>query len=260
MNRKYVIFQAILFLVLKLETAESQMLGNPILVQGKGRWTMSLSGAYIHHQLETAEVFSKRVLVQSRWGLTSNLDVFGTLGYAQLKMNVNKAGITDYNDKFRFAYGIGFHFMTHPFPDNPIAFWTSAHAFTFPSEGAFQQSFQVLGNEYIRRFKMKYDWGEAVGSAGWMIPYRFVLLYGGVAGWGVRRVEEKTEYLILSSETTSLIGREKGTYQSGIWSGGIAGVRFVMPQNYSFGVECLYFNSQNYQIMAGVSQTGMTGW
>jgi hypothetical protein len=260
MNKKHIIFPAILFLVFKLTTAEAQMLGNPITVQGKGQWTMSLSGTYLNQQLETAKVFSKRILAQSRWGLTSNLDVFGTLGYAQLKMNAGKPGIADYSDKFRFAYGLGFHFMTHPFRENGIGFWASAHAFTFPSKGAFQQTFAVLGNEYVRRFEMKYDWGEAVGSAGWMVPYRFVVLYAGVAGWGIQRQEEKTEYLIVSSGSTSLLGREKGTYQSGIWSGGVSGIRILLPQNYSFGIECLYFNRQSYQIMAGISQTGMTGW
>ncbi len=255
MNRRYFFFFLILFLAYGLLPVRAQMLGNPVTAQGKGQWTMGLSGTYLNQQIESTEVFSKRVFVQSRWGVTEALDVFGTLGYAQLKINVKETGTTDYKDKFRFAYGLGFHFLTHPFPENHIAFWASGHAFTFPSKGAFENTFSVLGSPYVRRFEMKYDWGEGVASAGWMIPYRSVMVYAGVAGWGIRRFEEKTEYLLLA-EGKSLQGREKGTYQSGVWSGGVAGFRVLLPQNYSVGVECLYFNEQSYQIMAGISQTG----
>jgi hypothetical protein len=256
MRRIRLFSSMILFITCGFIPLRAQMLGNPITAQGKGQWTMGLSATYLNQQIESTEVFSNRVFVQSRWGVTEALDVFGTLGYARLKINVQKTGTADYKDKFRFAYGMGFHFLTHPFPENNnIAFWTSGHVFTFPSEGAFENTFSVLGSPYVRRFEMKYDWGEGVASAGWMIPYRSVMLYAGVAGWGIRRFEEKTEYLLLS-EGKSLQGSEKATYQSGVWSGGVAGFRVILPQNYSVGVECLYFNEQSYQIMAGISQTG----
>ena len=77
--------------------------------------------------------------------------------------------------------------------------------------------------------------------------------------WFVQRLENKKEYWD-TGDSKVLLGQQDGEYNTGIWTGGIVGVDLMLPQNFVISVEGLFFNTQDYQIMIGVSQTGGSRW
>ncbi len=240
----------------------AQTAGNPVQAIDQREWTMGLSGNYLHQQLGNEIAVSKRLLIKSMWGVRRGIGIYGLLGTVQLSMNTNKPGITDYKDKFRFGYGLGLHVQTdlNRGVENSIGLWGGIQVLKFVSKSSFLKSVQFQGENYTREFGMKYDWGEMMMCAGFVVPIRILRLYGGGAGWASLRHDSKKEYLTDSSNSRQLMGEAKGDYQSGVWSGGILGIEFILPNRYSFSVEGLVFNKQNYQIMVGISQTGSPGW
>ena len=53
---------------------------------------------------------------------------------------------------------------------------------------------------------------------------------------------------------------EDGEYRSGFWTGALAGLEVNLPHRYTIGIEMIYFNSNNFIFVAGVSQTGILTW
>jgi hypothetical protein len=240
----------------------AQTAGNPIQAVGEREWTMGLSGNYMNQEIGNVTAISKRVLVKSAWGVTPWISLYGLLGTVQLSMNKHTLGISDYKDQYRFAYGAGFHvqFDLNPETENGIGLWGIAQVLKYPSKGSFTKTVQYQSSSMVSEFAMKYDCGELMFCAGWIIPIKTVRLYGGGAGWATRRMDTKKEYVIDNDNVKQYIGEKKAEYQSGVWTGGIAGIEFILPQRYAISIEGLVFNRKNYQIMVGICQTGSPDW
>ena len=234
--------------------AVAQMAGNPVGVRGKGAWTISLAGNYMEQQLKTENVFSRRILLKSGWGLTEWLDIHGIVGGAQLVMRSVRPGYVDYRDKYRPAYGLGFNLSVSS-ERLPFVFWGGGHAMRFLSEGSFWE----YGPIYTREFRMEYDWREFEGHAGVIVPIHVFRIYVAAVAWGVQRFDKKNEYLGFGSGQ-SWVGEVESEYISGLNTGALLGIEWLLPQMYSVSVEVRAFNQDNFQIMVGIGQTGGGGW
>ena len=128
--------------------------------------------------------------------------------------------------------------------------WISAggQALRFSSKGSFTEQFRVETTSYMRDFDMTYDWREARFNVGLIIPTRSVRFYLAGAGWLVQRYDTKREFLT------------NGELRSGLWTGGIAGIEFLLPNRFSITIEGLVFNDRNYQVTIGLCQTGRSTW
>jgi len=234
-----------------------QMTGNPVGVRGEGEWTVSAIGTYMNQQLGYETVVSRRILLKSTWGVTPWLDVYCTGGGVQVDLNSSEANVVDYKGKYRFGYGLGFNLAVKP--EFNVWIWAGAQALRFPSEGSFLEYLDVGGESNYREFEMKYDWREFQGHLGVVFPCRFLRFYTAGVVWAIQRLETKREFLEYGS-SRSFLGEVQGEYRSGVWTGGVFGVEFLLPQEYSISVECLLFNEENYQVMVGVCQTGFAKW
>ena len=240
----------------------AQTAGNPVRTVPKGQWTVGLAGNYLNQNMQTSTAVSKRVFVKSMWGVDSWLGVYGMLGAVQLSMNVKQAGVKDYKDRFRFGYGAGVHWH-FPIPaqsEYGPGLWGGVQGLKFLSEATFTRPIQFQGGSLNREFAVRYDWGEMLASGGIEFPVRSVRLYFGGAAWAIRRLDTKKEYLVDGTHDKQYLGKAKGEYRSGFWSGGVVGVEITFPQNYSISIEALGFNEENYQIMVGICQTGSPEW
>lgn len=268
------------FLFTSIPVGFAQICGNPIGATQKGVLTMSLNGTYQHVSDPVQNIISKRIFFKTQWGLGPKLDIYGLLGNVQLGMSrINAPStITDYKDKYRFSYGVGFASTLGGFslssspprskvrarqrkpspPANLARVFAGGHVIWYPSESSYEETREILNYTVTHQYAMKYDIMEATGYAGISIPYRVFRLYFGGIGWGIDRKERKTEYLvgIGNGDESIELGKEKGRYRSGIWTGSLVGIQWNLPQQYSITVEAIGFNSQNYQIMIGISQSG----
>lgn len=251
----------------------AQTCGNPAGAKGRGLWTMALSGAYqtLDEGTQTAE--TRRILFKTQYGLGSGLDAYGLIGAVDLAMKHNSPGFSVSNDKYRIAYGAGFSFQmpsqgAKPAPrararnarasrnPNPLVLFGGGNILRFPSEAVYTKP----GDYWAQEFRLKYDSREATGHAGILIPGRTLKFYIGGAVWAVQRLDTKKQTLIASDGVETVVGTKKGKYQSGVWTGGMVGVQYDLPENYSLSVEGVAFNQEYYRIMIGISQTGIRPW
>jgi hypothetical protein len=253
----------------------AQTCGGPAGAMGKGQLTMGLSDTYQTLWHGNQQAVSNRIFLKTQYGLAPWLDVYGLLGNIQSTMKNNRTDLNNYKDKSRFTYGVGFNVMLNPASPKPkrttrrparpasrndIGFWGGATVIRYPAEGVYDQSINVLGYSFVREYALKYDCREVTGHAGIFIPYRFLKFYAAGVGWAIQRLDTKKEYLVGVSEEPIKVGEVKATYQSGLWTGGLIGVQIDLPQQYAITIEALGFNKANYQIMVGISQTGMQTW
>lgn len=272
-NRFLKIF--LIFIIVKVNCIFPQTCGGPAGAMGKGQLTMALNGAYQTLNHINQQAVSTRFFIKTQYGLAPWLDVYGLLGNVQLTLKHNRQDVNDYKDKYRFAYGAGFNVLLNPVSPKPkranrraassaslnyIGFWGGANVIRYPAEGVYDQSINVLGYSFVREYALKYDCREVTAHAGIFIPYRFLKFYAAGVGWAIQRLETKKEYLVGVSEEPIKVGEAKGKYQSGLWTGGLIGVQIDLPEQYAITIEALGFNTANYQIMVGISQTGMQGW
>ena len=259
MKRKHTICIGLILLSMGVSLSWSQMTGNPIDARGTNQWTLSALGTYMDQQLGGAQAISKRILAKSTWGIAPWLDVYCLGGVAQVDLKKNSAALSDYSGKFRFSYGAGINMVFKPQSTSGLWFVAGAQALRFPSEGSFTEDLLVGSEYYSREFEMSYDWLEVKINGGIVIPSRSFRVYLAVAGWLVQRLETKREYLD-NGTSRMYVGEEKGEYRTGMWSGGIIGLEILLPQRYSISIEALVFNEQNYQLMIGICQTGLSRW
>jgi hypothetical protein len=227
------------------------MAGNPAGVKGKGEWTVGVAGTYMNQTVGFEETLSRRILVKSSWGLTPELDAYIMLGGIKLKLKSLKQGISNYEDKTRFGYGLGFDFsIKKSTKSDPIGIWAGGQLLRFLSQSIFTDSFEA------REYDLDYDWREITVYGGLTFQYQLMRFYFAGTGWIVQRLYKRKEYIIYSDSKIFSGGNDEGTFQSGLWTGGIIGFEIALPERYSIGLECLIFNKNNYRIMIGICQTG----
>jgi hypothetical protein len=261
------------FLVLALSfniRLYAQTCGNPAGTAGRGLWTMSLSGAYqtLDHGSQT--FISNRVFFKAMYGLAPWFDAYGLIGGTQVSMKNHDPALTDYRDKSRLAFGGGFNILLNPPPPRAnrsarpsarsgsqagIGFWGGANIIRYPAEAVYSLS----NTPFVHEFRWKYDSREITGHAGIVIPYGNLKFYAGGIGWALQRLDTKREVATDGSSSLRDVTL-KGRYQSGLWTGGMGGIQLDLPQNYSLTLEAIAFNKSYYQIMIGVSQTGVRAW
>ena len=161
--------------------------------------------------------------------------------------------VIDYEGKYRFGYGLGFNVHV-PLKGSWTA-WAGGQALRFSSEG----SYFTMSDWVTREFAMEYDSREFQGQVGVIYPYRFMRFYIAGVGWAIQRLDTKREYVEYEG-SRGYLGEEEGEYRSGLWTGGLVGIEFMLPHRYSISIEFLGFNTSNYQIMVGISQSGMSSW
>ncbi|MBN2201359.1 hypothetical protein JW777_05345 [bacterium] len=248
----------------------AQTCGNPAGAKGRGQWTMAFSGAFqtLDQGTQTAE--SRRLFFKTQYGLANGLDAYGLIGGVELAMKHNSPGFSVSRDKYRFAYGAGFSFMTgnpnartagqtrlrRARNSNPLVFFGGGRVIRYPSDVTYRNT----GDYWTREFRLKYDFREAAGHAGILLPGKTLSFYAGGAVWALQRLDEKTQTLTDFDGNAAVIGTKKGKYQSGLWTGGLVGIQYDLPENYSLAVEGIAFNQEYYQIMIGISQTGIRPW
>ncbi len=250
-----------LLVVLGITTSSlhAQMTGNPAGVRGQGEWTISALGTYMNQNLSSETAVSRRIFLKSNWGITPWLDFYLMGGGVQLEMKTGKEGVIDYKDKYRFAYGLGFNLAFKPTSESVFWILAGAHGIRFPSYGSFMEDIYIGTATYVQKFDMKYDWREVGGNLGIALPYRCFRFYTAGVGWFLQRLDTKRQYLE-NGNSVSFLGKQKGEYRSGLWTGGVVGLEINLPQQYSISVEALFFNESNYQIMIGICQTGGSAW
>jgi hypothetical protein len=227
----------------------AQMAGNPVETRGKGEWTISASGSYSRFQLpnKTAE---NKFLLKSAWGITPWLDMYAMGGVAKLGMEYSD--FTDYEDKYRLAYGLGF---TLSAPEDStrqsMRLWGGAQLLRFESEGSIQK----VNLYMIEEHELKYDQREFVFYGGIKMPFHRIRFYAAGIGYVLNRDEKMKVYLVQDDDKV-LQKKESGGYQSDLQTGGLAGIEFDLPRRYAVTLEGLFFNETNYQIMIGICQTG----
>jgi len=258
-KRLFILSIITLLSVIAMPGLRAQMAGNPIVASGTGEWTISAMGVYQDLEGQEGQEISRRLLLKSGWGITRWLDVYVIGGGVQLEMRTTQIDFVGFKSKYHFGYGAGARFVFNSISGTSMSLWGGAQILRFPSTGSFKYSYTSVGQNFIQESEMNYDWRELQMAVGVMIPFRSIRLYVAAAGWAVQRLEKKKEYLEYGN-TTNYLGEVEGEYQSGLWSGGIAGIEFLLQQRFSISIECLIFNTSSYQIMVGISQTGMNKW
>jgi hypothetical protein len=186
--------------------------------------------------------------------LSNWLDFYFLGGVAQLEFKTTQPDIEDLKTTYKLAYGLGFQVL-YEIPNESIGIWLGCQALRAPTSGSFKMYFDVLGEQYYRRFDMTYDWYELKGFAGLSIPYKKFRFYLAGAGWYLFRKDKKVEYLSTGNIET---GEIEGDYKTDVWTGGIFGIELKLPQNFALSVEALVFNEYNFHFMVGICQTGVT--
>ena len=251
-KRRTTIISAFLFLLLFAGGAGAQIAGNPVASSGTKEWTVGLSSTYFYQTIGRELTTANRFLLKSGWGVFPWLDLYVMGGASNLKMDRrDDYTISDYSDKYRFAYGGGVNALV----GDKLQLWFGANAMRFKSRGNFTEPLLITGQTYIKRFEMNYDWREFKGYLGIAFNIGSFTFYGAGAGWYLWRIESKDEYRD-GNGSVSYIGHDEGEYSSGLYTGAIVGIEMKLPQRYTITLEALLFNERNLQIMAGISQTG----
>ncbi|HDQ44075.1 MAG TPA: hypothetical protein ENN17_01080 [bacterium] len=240
--------------VISMSPLHAQTVGNPLGVRGHGEWTVSASVNYTEQQTANQTAIIRRQAFKVMRGMTPRLDMYVTAGRAQLCLSPPSSRLSGYRDKYRFLYGAGLTAVLKPeTPHSPYQIWFGAQGLRFRSEGTYDFDLSEGGGEtLVWQKSVAYDWreGQAVLGMSYPVHHNIRLYLGGVA-WVLQRIDTQRE---LWSDSWSK--PHQSTFQSGMWTGGIFGVELLLPKQYSIGCEVLVFNEKNFQIMAGICQTG----
>lgn len=237
----------------------AQMNGNPSGVQGSGEWSVGLSTSILRHGEGNYENYTKRIVVESRYGVSDWLDIFGVAGGFHMKRNSPQQNVNDYNGNYTLGYGGGLNITKSEIFNGKANIQIGGYFVRYPSKGEYAEYFQY-GGGWLNR--MEYDTREYQVAFTIIIPVQNVNFYFGGVGWGLQRKEEQTLYLMDENKVVDDIPYDysEGTYQSGMWTGGIVGIEVKLPQQFTCGVEFIGFNEKNYTILFGISQTGGSTW
>jgi len=235
-----------------------QIACNPLEPSGKGEWTVSLNGTYLNQTVGQENALSRRILLKSGYGMTPWLDLYVLGGAVDLEMKTGQAGIQDYDDKYRPAFGAGAHVSLSSI-ESPVVLFGGAQFVRFVSRGSYIGQFQVDNDYFESRYSMRYDWREFKAQLGLAFSVMMFRFYGAYTQWGVQRLDRKKEYLIYQGSST-YVGMEEGEYRSGMHSGILAGMQINFPGQFALTLETLIFDKDSYHILAGISQTGNQGW
>ena len=236
----------------------AQPAGNPLGAVGGG-WTVGASAGYAKLLLGSETGTFTRFLVRSSWDVLPWLDWSVTAGTVRLSMESGKPDVTDYSGKYRFVWGVGFKMTLKKEAEKKPGFWFTTRMLAYPSSGSFTEALDLGGHwEYA----MTYRHTEWEGCIGGTLPFRSLRVYLACAGWGLNRTDHKEVFYVSPSGSRSPapLSKADGSYWSGFWTGGVAGLELKLPEGYALTLETLYFNSENYEIMLGISQTGIPAW
>jgi len=248
----------VVFCVTLVGTVNSQIVGNPVGTKGTKEWSVSLNGGYMTHSYDY-QTYSRRLLLKSEWGITPWFDVYFMGGVHDLEISFSRADFTDYKSKIRFCYGAGFDIAFQPKRDLPFGIWSGAQIFKGPAKGDYFENLSFAGTTIIKKYKYEYNWTETKGFLGLIYYGKHFKLYLAKAGWLLQNTTTLRQYS-QSGTSWSLETRKEGEDRSTIWSGGVFGLEFDFPGNYTLTFEGLLFNEEDYQLMVGISQTGNPGW
>jgi len=248
----------VVFCFTLIGTVNSQIVGNPVGTKGTKEWSVSLNAGYLAHSYEH-QTYSKRLLLKSEWGITSWLDFYGIGGVHDLEMDFSKTEFTDFKSKMRFTYGVGFDLEFQPKRDLPFSVWSGAQILIGPAKGDYFEYLTFAGTTITTKYELEYTWNETKAFLGLIYYGKLFKMYVAKAGWLLQNTTRLKRYS-QSGSTWSLETTREGEDRSSIWSGGIFGLEFDIPGNYSLTFECLLFNEADYQLMIGFSQTGNPGW
>ena len=244
----------------------AQIAANPAGTIGDRDWSISVNGGYFHQQVSqfqnALDTRSHRIFLKVNRGLFPWLDFYALGGAADLTFLNRSEDITDYKDKYRFAYGGGFNLAIAPFENKLFQLWAGGQAFRFQSEGTLSiQTYDAEDDNLILSvYNNEYDWREIKAFAGVILDFNTVSVYFAGAGWILDREDAMSGYRERNASTIIPIPSQTGGMNTGLWTGGIAGIEFRFAGNYAITIEGLAFNRQNFQIMIGVSQTGSPKW
>ena len=236
----------------------AQMAGNPVGAQG-GEWSIGLSTSTLRHVIGAYTSDSQRHLLKSAWGLAPFVDFYVMAGGVQLKMESDSKALEPFKGKYRLGIGTGLKLNLIDDKTAGFGLWVDGRIFRFTAAGAYEELQMINGASYYREHKLYYDWREFRCDVGLTIPVKRVKFYAAGSLLNIWRKDTKNEYLN-DGENKTYLGKVKDEYKSGNWIGGLAGIEVQLPERYHLSVEFLGLNKKNYQIMVGISQTGMSQW
>ncbi len=234
-------------LALQSGSALGQSAASPVMTPGTSEWTIAAIGGYFRQGIggtETAD--SYRALLKSSWGVAPWMDLYVLGGVANLKIETTDNTVTPLEDKFKLCYGLGMNVSMKMPGFDKIGLWGGVQAIRWRPEGDFTEPDLIGSDLYLRRKSMKYDWRELKVFAGVAVPFGPVKFYAGGAGWWLQRKDSMTEYLENGSSRTLVQSVENDT-QSGLWTGGIAGIELSLPENFALSIEVMAFNTSNWK-------------
>jgi hypothetical protein len=159
----------------------------------------------------------------------------------------------------RFCYGTGFDISFRPKADMPVNIWTGAQVFSGPAKGEYFQNISFAGTNITNKYKLTYNWMETKGFLGLIYYGKLFKIYVAGCGWLLQTTSTLKQYS-KSGTTWSFESKQEGEDRSDLWNGGILGLEFDFPGNYSLTLEGMAFNEKDFHIMIGFSQTGTPGW
>ena len=250
----------VMALALQTAPALGQSAASPVMTPGTSEWTVAAIGGYFRQGVGSTEtVDSYRALLKSSWGVTPWMDLYIMGGAANLRIETPNKAVTPLEDKFKACYGLGMNLSMQLSGLGKTGLWGGVQALRWQPEGDFTEPDLIGSDLFLRRKSMAYDWRELKVFAGIAIPVGSVKFYAGGAGWWLQRKDSMTEYLE-QGEARSVIQVVENDTQSGLWTGGIAGVELRLPENFALSLEVLAFNTSNVQVFISLLQTGSTAW
>ncbi len=258
MMRRIILYMGMIVLI-GIFPLNAQMTGNPVGVQGAGDWSVGASAGILRHGEGDFENYTKRIVLESRYGLSDWLDVFAIGGGFHVKRELNLSGIENYNGNYTLGYGGGFNLTKSEILNGKANLCIGGYFVRYPSKGEYAEYFQ-FGGGWVNQ--IEYDTREYQVQLALVFPIRQVNFYMGAVGWGLQRIEDQALYLMDDNNMTAdtPYSTSDGTYQTGLWTGGLLGLEVNLPQQFSIGVEFVGFNEKNYHILIGISQTGGSTW
>ena len=256
MKNRIVIVVTLLFLLHM--SLSAQMSGNPVGAQG-GEWSMGLSTSTLKHVIGEYTSESQRHVLKSAWGIMPVMDFYVMAGGVQLKMESDSKTLEPFKGKYKLGIGTGLKINLVDDKTSGFGLWADGHIFRFTAEGSYEELQMISGASYYREHELYYDWREFRCDIGITIPIKHVKFYAAGSLFNVWRKDTKDEYLN-DGETKTYLGKSKDEYKSGNWTGGLAGLEIQLPEQYHISVEFMGLNKKNYQIMVGISQTGISQW
>jgi len=230
----------------------AQPIGVPIVYEQSGQLMVSATGGLARQDLGDDTYLSERYLLRARYGFAKELDLFGGIGIARLRVEDDAPR---QGPKPTLAYGGGVHLTFLNMPKAHLLGSITGQVFRFVNRERREEPITIGGERWTQIRESKHDWLEYGGALGVILDGTWLDVYGGYEVLVLDLLRTDREEFRRQGEAASP-GGARAIHFDATGRRPFLGVDFALPDRLKISLEVRGTSLADGAVFIGLSQRG----